>query len=91
MTTRRQKGRSRQRYNHKDKYYFNVHLAEVGDFVETHPISAREAHNIVCAAHMWALDNHVRVHTNKYIYNTEKTLFVVRVTLASNMRERDYR
>lgn len=86
-----QKGRLRPRHNPGYKYNFNQHLRRVGDFVETHPLSPKETHNIICAAHMWAWENRVRVTTNKYKQKSDGSSYIVRVTLVSNMRERDYR
>lgn len=77
------------RSNHRNKYSFSKHLDRPGDFVETFPITPREAYNLRVSAHMWAWDHSCRVTVSSY--PVEDGLRVVRVTLLSRDRERDYR
>lgn len=73
-----------------NKYQFSKHLTVVGDFVQTEPMTVKESWNIMYAAQMWAWDHMRRVSVDRYPVDGGNKR-VVRITLVSRDRERDYR
>jgi hypothetical protein len=77
------------RTNNRNKYSFSEHLERPGDYIQTLPMSKREAWNIMYAAQMWAYDHMFRVSCARYPAADDKQFVVI--TLVARDRERDYR
>jgi hypothetical protein len=78
----------RSRTSHNNKYGFSEYLTRVGDFVQTEPLSKREAYNIYIASHMWAWEHMCRVSVRSYPSGDNR---IVRITLISKDRERFFK
>ena len=74
----------------QNKYNFKEVLKEVGDYVETHPMSLEDLQRFTKAAHFWAWQKRYRVSIES-IKQWETGLYMVRCTLTSKVRIRDYK
>lgn len=70
-----------------NKYGFDQHLTDVGDWVETNPLTLKEYYNITDAAYAWAW---VRQYTIKTKSHPSEGGKIVRITLVKKHRHRDY-
>lgn len=71
----------------RNKYHFDQHLTDTGDWVETNPLSPKEYDNIQDAAHAWAWFRKYTVKTRSYPTDTGR---IMRITLVKKHRNRDY-
>lgn len=71
-----------------DKYGFSTNLKYIGDWVRTHPLSAKEVKKFVDAAHDWAFHKRWRVETTRYIMG--HGLWEVECELVAKQPIRDY-
>jgi hypothetical protein len=74
--------------NPRYKYNFKENLKDVGDYIETFPLSEKDAFNFKIAADMWSWRNAVTFQVNGY--RQADGTRIVRVTLVKKHRERDY-
>lgn len=72
-----------------NKYGFSENLKEVGDFVETFPMTFKECYTLQKAAHNWAWYKGCVARTK--ILRAEDGLYVIRVTLDAKVRSREFK
>lgn len=71
-----------------NKYHFSQHLTQVGDWIETDPVTRSDVKKLNKAAHFWAWQHKCRVSV--VYYPAPDDMCVVRITLVSKHRYRDY-
>lgn len=72
-----------------NKYGFSQNLKEIGDFVETFPMTFKECCTLQKAAHNWAWFHGVVATTR--ILRAGNGLYTIRVTLTAKVRVRDFK
>lgn len=73
----------------KDKYHFSQHLENIGDYIETNPAPFEDIERLRKAATAWSWFHKVRVLFKRYRkFNGE---YILRITLVSKHRLRDYK
>lgn len=71
----------------KPKYNFTTHLVDVGDWVQTHPLSFEDYVRIKDAAKFWAWHHGVRVAVTSAKVEDDKRLVTVRLISKTRKRE----
>ena len=71
-----------------NKYKFSEYLVNVGDFIETNPVTRADVKKLNKAAHFWAYQHKCRVSV--IYYPLPDDMCTVVITLVSKHRYRDY-
>lgn len=89
MTHRRwtEKSPSKAAHFPSNKYNFTTHLNQVGDWVQTHPISRDEYIKIKDAAKFWAWNHGVRVKVQSNKVGDDKYTVTIRLVSLTRKRE----
>lgn len=69
-------------------YSFSQHLTSVGDWVETNPITKEEAIKMNKASHAWSYYHKCTISIS--VIPAADDLVIVKITLTSKHRNRDY-
>lgn len=72
----------------KNKYHFSSHLTNIGDWIETDPMSKEDRERIKKAVNFWAWHHNVRISFRSW--PTSPTTWAVRITLVGKGRIRLY-
>lgn len=71
----------------ENKYNFSVHLTEVGDWVQTHPLTREEKDKITKAARFWAWYHDVSIKHEEVKINEDQWTVTIRLISLTRKRQ----